>query len=80
LPTGLIGYSEEPGFGIDSSDWMNDSGSGNHHKTMRHMIVELDDETRAPTTNQPGKAAKAAAETEDRSWRSPEQVGTKNMV
>jgi hypothetical protein len=49
-PKGLIGYSEEPGFGIKSSDWMSDSGSGNHHKIMRHMIVELDDEMKAPTT------------------------------
>jgi hypothetical protein len=28
-PQEIIGYFEEPGFGIDSSDWMSDSGSGN---------------------------------------------------
>jgi hypothetical protein len=43
------------------------------------MIVELDDNTKAPITNQPGKAAIATAETEDRSWCSTEQRGNENL-
>jgi hypothetical protein len=53
LHDGLVGCSEEPGSGIDSSDWMSDSRSGNcrgrvgsgakkSHLSSRDDVVEQD--------------------------------------
>jgi hypothetical protein len=58
---------------------MSDSGSRNHHKTMRHMIVELDDKMKAPTTKPTRKSCDSSSQVRRIiSWHPTEQRGNKN--